>query len=1060
MRDATSARMMTSAGWDLDVEPPGDSSKKNVPRHFDVLHRRVNNPVKNIQNTSARVRNKKSLTRKSSVSAGQSHGVKPALGTHSKFDPHPQTASLSTVGNSNSTVAPQVPFDPNNLLTMRLIKEDASRLVLAVDTEFYYPDPASFERSLLSWQVAFVDPRDHDCIHELVFASNDGTRLGFGTCVSYIVERFGLADVLSGMGVCDCPLKGFRYSESRRWVVPLYDTKGALWDDRYVHLDDWGSFKTLKEAVAACKDPAFQRAYDDLLVSCPRRPERHPLAKDPDTFEPLELAGYVNDFSEYHKSKRHIPVTLLCHSGKADVPGFNLDERSYEKDLMRYVADVQGGLISMGCFQANPHLIKSWWRFYPLSVSVRDTMCYAPDGLQSLDALGRVIGVPKLALPAGYSKDDMLSFLKGDPVSFLEYSSQDSLVTLGYAGTLFDFNKKMPPTASSAAVTVAKGVLQEHFGLPDTKAFNRWFRGLVLVDHGKVANPKTGRLQPFKTLEPLNDDCRILQEYARQSYKGGLNGCSFVGWVDTLTHDHDLESAYPTAMSCVFDIDWDSPRVIVREWRNVDMMLQDFRTPFDPIFAYVDDFEFPSDVLYPCLPVNIGGKLVYPRTLGKRDGIYVTGVEIWLALRLSARVHVGRAVQGVFRVDENGVPTRSLFEAVHSLVVDRGIVKSHMAQQPELNVYEQLLKTMVNSLYGKTAQNVLEKNTWNAFTQSMEDLGCSAITSPTHCSMTTAIVRSVLIASMNELDLMGRKTYSYTTDGMITEATEDEINSLGLMGLAPYLRAARMSLVGADTVWAEKHTQETFYNITTRGNMAPNPERPQHKPGVCAHNSYRNVFEKGSLGDRLHCLHVWLTRTGRVECSHKVWSKFKDMSGKEGREDFHVRSQTRRLSMDFDLKRKPVEDTVSTVHPMLFGEVYEVANVETVPYETPEEFEWWYERGRSCRCLRTEDEWRTLFGKVRLDPSASVQRHVRDWEWSRIFTCVMGHRLGQWRIPTLDDTALSVADKCDWVNGFNKSKKRFGPSDWKNARRQNRQSQMLPRSEVSDLLTAMGAVNC
>lgn len=1059
LRDPSKRQVFENAGWDIDIFKP--TKDKNYKRCFDVLHRRVPNPVSkhkvSNQYSGNGVRNSKSLTVQNSVTAGLTSRGQNPYGRPHRNGPHTTNASsnvLATVG----AAAPTVPFDPNDLETLRLVKRDAQRLVFAIDTEFYYPDSSRPERMILSWQIVFADPRDLSEIHELVFCSNNGLRVGCGMVLAYIIERFGLASILADMGLSKCLPKGFRYEDSRRWVVPEYDTKGNLWDELTVFPDKWGTYDNFEDALASCKDPAFKRAYDALVRNNPQRPERHKLEIDRETFERLELAGYVNDFTDFHSGKRYLPITLLCHAGKADLSAFDLDEKSFEKDLLRRVSDIQGGLATLNPFQMNPHLVKSWWRFYPLSVVVRDTMCYAPAGLKSLDALGRSIGVPKLTLPAGYSKDDMLSYLLGDPLSFLDYSAQDSLVTLGYAGKLFEFNRELPVTASSAAVRVAKGVMQEKYNLPTTEDFNRWFRGLTLVDHGKVKNPKTGRLQPFKRLEPLNDDCRILQEYARQSYKGGLNGCSFVGWVDTHTYDLDLESAYPTAMACVYDIDWEGPKPIAREWRNEWMQLQDFRTPMDPIFAYVDQFEFPADCPYPCIPINIGGKLVYPRTLGKRDGVYVTGIEIWLALRLGAKVHVSRAVQGTYRLDENGQPTRSLFEATHALVRDRGIVKTHLASQPELNVYEQLLKTMVNSLYGKTAQNVLEKSTWSALKQSMEDLGCSAISSPTHCSMTTAIVRCTLIAAMNELHLQGKRSYSYTTDGMITDATAAEANSLSLLGLAPYLRAARTALVGDDTVWAMKHEQDCFYNLTTRGNMAPNVETPTMKKGVCAHNSYIDAFENGSLGDRLHCLHLWFTRTGKVECTHAAWSKFKDMSGKESRVDFNVRPQTRHLSMDFDLKRKPDESSVVTVHPVLYGETYELANVSTIPYETPEEFELWYERGRSCRCLRTEDEWHTLFGKVLLDPAQSSQRRVRDWEWSRIMTCVMGHRLGVWHIPTLDDPSLTVEGKCNWINGFNKSKKKFKAGDWKNARRQNRQSQMLPRDMVIDLLTAMGAV--
>ncbi|WP_248922083.1 hypothetical protein [Olsenella intestinalis] len=1048
LHDPSKRQMFEKAGWDVDVFEP--TKDKNYKRDFDVLHRRVQNPVTMRQapnqNNVNSFGNLKFPKTENIVSADQTARGQVPSGNPDKTRPHTTNSSPSFSG-----VGPSLtdPFDPSDLETLKLVKRDSLRLVIALDTEFYYPNPESLERMMLTWQVAFADPRDPGEIHELVFASNNGERIGFGAMHSYIISRFGLENVLRDLGLTKCPPSGYQYKDSRRWDVPKVDTKGLLWADRAQNPDDWGSFTSFEDACDACGDPAFKRAYDELKSH--DRPSAHRLEVDWGTQEYLGLAGYRNDYSDFHRDKRHVPITVLCHAGKADLSAFDLSGRSCEKDIMRRVSDVQGGLVTIRTFQMNPRHSVKWWRFYPLSVEVRDTMCYAPSGLKSLDALGRTIGVPKRELSSGYSKDDMLSYLVGDPLSFLDYASQDSLVTLGYAGKLFEFNRAMPVTASAAAASVAKNVIQQEHDLNSNSEFDQWFRGLVSVDEGMVMDQKTGKLRPDRRLEPLNDDCGLLQVYARQSYKGGLNGCSFVGWVDTLTHDLDLESAYLTAMALVFDIDWGSPRPIAREWIDEWMRSQDFVTPMDPIFAYVDRFEFPPDCPYPCIPIVVGGKPVYPLSLGERDGVYVTGVEIWLALQLGARVHVRRAVLGTYRTDGDGKPTRSLFDASHAFVRDRSLVKSHLGSQPELGVFEQLLKTMGNSLYGKTAQNVLEKSSWNALKQEMENMGCSALTSPTHCSMTTAIVRCTLLAAMNELDLQGRKTYSYTTDGMITDATADEVNGLTLFGLEPYLRAARMDLVGDGTVWAEKHEQDSFLNLTTRGNVAP------VEGGVCAHNSYKSCFEKDSLGDRLHFLHICLTRTGRVECTHDSWPSFKDMSGKESRVDFNVHRKTRHLSMDFDLKRKPDESSVVTVHPSLYGETYEVANVETLPYKTPEEFEWWYKRGRSCRCLRTEGEWRTLFGKVRLNPSETAKRNVRDWDWSRIMTCVMGHRLGVWRIPTLDDPSLTVDEKCDWINTFNESKTRFKKCNWKNANKQQRQSQMLPREDVIDLLKAMGA---
>lgn len=66
---------------------------------------------------------------------------------------------------------------------------------------------------------------------------------------------------------------------------------------------------------------------------------------------------------------------------------------------------------------------------------------------------------------------------------------------------------------------------------------------------------------------------------------------------------------------------------------------------------------------------------------------------------------------------------------------------------------------------------------------------------------------------------------------------------------------------------------------------------------------------------------------------------------------------------------------------------------------------------------------------------------------------IMGYRSGKWPIPALDD--LSVADKCKWINKHNNRKKVFKQTDWKNARRPERQVNMLPDSFLKEKLLEM-----
>ena len=58
-------------------------------------------------------------------------------------------------------------------------------------------------------------------------------------------------------------------------------------------------------------------------------------------------------------------------------------------------------------------------------------------------------------------------------------------------------------------------------------------------------------------------------------------------------------------------------------------------------------------------------------------------------------------------------------------------------------------------------------------------------------------------------------------------------------------------------------------------------------------------------------------------------------------------------------------------------------------------------------------------------------------------------------IPYLADASHSVGDKVAWINRFNQSTKKFTDNTWKDCRKQQRITQMLPEKEFEDLLKDM-----
>ena len=1067
---------LKTAGW--KVETAAKSGRAAEPL-YKIYTRVIDNPLK--AKTSIR-----GNVTQNAISGGQNgsscNSDHPLL--HDGVEKSPKNGDKNT--GSNSPMGAQIQtLTPNSQMVLGAVGgvapvsklEDITSIsrmrlnvdsfVIAYDSEFYYDSTG--ERLILTWQFVFVLPDLPDKIQEVVFCSVGGERLTLEYMLSWVLSRYSLDGIFG-----NADFHAYDFKSTRRWVyhIERQNKDGSLSLKSYLA-------KSLDEAISKSKcvvrwdspeRDVFIRntgipVYSDNLGSFVWESDllktlRHKDVRNNWVYQKAEpnktapngikfvdysgfVNGYVNDFCEFNKYA--LPVTLLCHAGKADITALEQDFT----DVLPKLSDVQGGLVTLTEFYIHSTAFEQYWKFYPLVTCVRDTMCFAPAKQKKLANLGDTIGVQKLDVSAA-DKNNMLGYLLREPVNFMEYAINDSVITLLYAAELWGYNKAMPVTVSGAAVKAAVPVICEYFGFfyDDSKTareqYNMTFRGLHTVKKGLSTIPDKAAFLENTALEPVSDNARILQTYAKQAYKGGYNGSSKIGYFTEPTFDYDLENAYPTCMSLVPDVNWDGA-VIANEIVRRKIIRQDFHTPFDLMFGYVK-FKFPDSVKYPCIPVSVNGSMVFPRSSDGLNGVYASAPEIYLALCLGAEVYAEHVYIGEFRYNSDGTVSRSLLAAVQQFVTDRDLAKQSFGKK---SLPDNLLKTAVNSLYGKTAQDLIDKETWNAFLDKMENIGGSALTSPTHACLTTAGVRCCLLAAMNQLHNIGYDVYSVTTDGFISNAPENVVTGLDLYGFAALFQAARVALVNDPTMWAVKHHQNDLLNITTRGNVSLSPD------GVCAHNSFVTGFIPDSYEDRLAFMTAVLDRNGRITCHNSTWTKFRQLAARDKRQDFSVRTQDRALSMDFDMKRKPVKSSFSTVYPVIENQQFEIANFDTEPYETVSEYEHYKNAAKSSVVLRTAANWDLFFAKV--SGVKTGQRHITDLDWSILFTCIMGYRLGLWDIPYLNTKGLSVADKVAWINKFNNSKKQFTETDWKNSRRQNRQSQMIDSSLIQNMLQAMQA---
>ncbi len=744
------------------------------------------------------------------------------------------------------------------------------------------------------------------------------------------------------------------------------------------------------------------------------------------------------DFKEMKESV--IPVTLICHTGKVDISVFRRSK--YDIDIVRKCAEIQGGWMSTEDIRLKVENDKNYNNYWLINLSVRDTLGLTPADNKSLKELGKLIGKNKIELPKDVIKN-MDTYLLTNPVDYYEYAMNDADIVVAFCSELFQRNHAVPMTLSSAAAKAMRESIKEYFGITKKSDYDKMYRGLELLDEGIMRLPdecmkflKATRYVPLRE----NPDAKLVTEYFEESYTGGFNACFYPGWITEYTTDFDLQNAYPTAMANIIDIDWSKN---VRDYpRNYEMSLQDIASPLIPTVV-IGDFDFPDNCYCPNIPVPVpGGMKIYPRH-GKN--VYMSGPDIYLALKLGAKIKIYRGFTCQMLIKDDK-PSQCLAYAVSNLVQDRMRAKKVYKDNP---LIEKSLKAMVVSCYGKTAQNVSPKTRYNASVMGRLDAEPSSVTSPYHATYTTALVRCMLIACINELHDMGYRVYSVTTDGFITNAPEDVVRSLNAHGFGPIFQKGRYILnqtcedCDANHVWEIKHINEVFLNISTRGNVAVNDE------GVIAHNSFTTGEIKGSRADRDSYITQVLDRNGKLKCHTNMWTKFADMV--EKRNPFQITEIDRYISMNFDYKRCPIVETAidTPVHyESRDGEQVidtEIAKYDTRPFNEVEEFLNYRKTMKNEDCVKVVAD----LERVKVKSTVNTKGYIgKDLKRKVLLSILMGYRAGIYQIPALD--GLKQSEVVQEVNTWGIAE--ITVNDWKNCSRLKRQENMLPYDVLEETL--------
>lgn len=946
--------------------------------------------------------------------------------------------------------------------SLRSLQGKSNNLIIGFDSEWvdtsdekFEENALSFGRKMLSWQFAVIDGTD---LVEYVFikrCENIGNRdsdMSVETALGRILDDLGAPTIKRD--------DAYRYE-----CITGFDSRGIAKTAVYSKRRD-------------AEDNAAYCYQNGMPVRVPST-----AAKSCDGAYQYSTVRRVRAWS----GSDNVSVTLVAHNAKADISTFNQDG-AYCKNILRYLTEAQGGLfttqpIVMGIGSLRRKSQGSY--LYPVSLSIRDSMCSAPADAKKLADLGRTIGVPKVELPAGFSKDRMDTFMECDLPSYMDYASTDAVIALLYTSSIYGINREQPPTLLSAGTKIIRDLIADEMGVSSTAEFNAAYRGIKSVVTGKKKSSSGVGFYEEKDFEAVNDAARLLQDIAPLAYHGGYNSCSEVGYYSDTTYDFDLQNAYPTAMCLVESIDWDN--CILDEYKPGSTLSMDDFIGVDgklnicaPIMANVS-FKFPDGVKYPCLPVNIEGVPVFLKSSEGISGVYVCGPELYLALRLGAEITVHRGFKARARTDADGNIQYSLRSAVKQLVNDRQEAK-HMFGKGSLE--ELILKLFVNGAYGKVAQSVKRRSRWSAFHDEMEEIGISPITSGGFAAMITSIIRAVLLAAQNQIDALGHKVYSVTTDGFISDIPEDELRQLDLYGFREKMGEARLFLTdGCDPeIWEMKHMQRDLLNFTTRGNVSLNtgmPPKPTHGegtfihiwnpmftlPGVCAHNGAKTGFESDSFEDRLVLMLQVLTRNGPIMSTCTTQTSFKDMA--KGFMPFRTNTVTSKIHMDFDMKRKPVRSSFETVRPVVAGIECEICNFTTEPFASIEEYRKFRDTKKDMqsapndgepgdRSLRTIQRMETFMDKTIYQGTGAKPR---DMAFDKLKNIVSGVHAGLWDVPYLSRKDISRAAKVSFINDvaaeLEMNCKPFTIADLGNAQRPARMKHILPQEYLADILAYM-----
>ncbi len=625
-----------------------------------------------------------------------------------------------------------------------------------------------------------------------------------------------------------------------------------------------------------------------------------------------------------------------------------------------------------------------------LQVRILDASRLTPPGT-SLAKVGEWLGEPKIELPPGYDKNDMLRFKRREPEQFKRYALHDARLAVLYALWVLWFSdrhlglKGLPATVSGLAVRLAELCIRRDGVHPD-----------VALNYEKVSrmvwSTRQNRAQTTTTREP-NDIRRWMETFLADVYQGGRNEAYVYGPSEVRTwYDSDLAGAYVTGLAVFMALDYARVRMATQ--------VQDF-VGHVAGFAQVR-FRFPPETRFPCLPVQVGAGLWFPLS----GTSLCTAPEIELALTMGAELEILFGIvipwkqrdavfsesQAMFRQPK---PKRRSKKSDDELVPDDGgdleamtaldgmtfppphhgdsgyrpmesfalFVRHQRLKYRRKTLSFEFMKLVGNGLYGKVGQGFKDKRSFGPKELDSVPVGPSRVSEAAVAALVCGFVRATVSEILAKLSPEAR-VISLTTDGALMDVPTEQLDLSG-----PICRRFQtlVDRVAPGTSMIElKHRVRQVFVPRTRGCFtaeADIDENGRKHPLMCAKAGHKVVPEGDEAqqawlrtpeGESDWMIQLALGRQPGQVLPQESFFSMRDMLANGW--DLQMQTREVKVSLEYDFKRRPVN--VRMVRMERFDA--EHLAFDTAPWASAEEGEavrTIFNQWRQENCLKTLEDW-------------------------------------------------------------------------------------------------------